>query len=329
MHGRREGVAHQSDRDACPEVGVPPRVEHRRYHGAEGLREFPVEGRFTSPDPASFDAVMTKVRLGRMILRRTEMTAHRAIIDGRHGTEEPDVLRLLTVQSGTLLAAAPGGRPMRLTAGDAMFTCPKRKYVYQSSGRLVVVAATLPVTSLPTGVRRFERLPVGPLPHSPLVDSVVDLMANLAERLDESWTFDSDYAARGLIDLETAILTEVIGPPEPAAGPDRVYTAALEYIERNLGDTDLTPPQIADALGVSLRYLHRAFDDKEATVARHLRERRLDLVADALRSGPRQPSLAALADRYGFSSQDRLARAFRRRYGVSMSEFRATATPVA
>jgi AraC-like DNA-binding protein len=328
MHGRREGIALHTDQKACLDGGVPPRVEHRRYRGVEGLREFPVEGRFNSPDPASFDAVMTRVRLGRMVLRRTDMTAHRAIVDGRHGAAEPDILRLLTVQSGTMLAAAPGGRPMRLTAGDAMFTCRERRYVYQSSGRLVVVAATLPVTSLPTAVRRFEQLPVGPLPHSPLVDSVVDLMASLAERLDESWTFDSDYAARGLIDLETAILTEVIGRPEPTAGPDRVYAAALEYIERHLGDTDLTPPQIAEALGVSLRYLHRAFDDKEATVARHLRERRLDLVADALRSGPRQPSLAALADRYGFSSQDRLARAFRRRYGVSMTEFRATAAPV-
>ncbi len=303
-------------------------VEHRVYHGPAGLRDLPVEGRFTAPDPDAFEAVMTRVRLGQLVLRRTEMTAHRAIIDGRHGTGEPDILRLLTVQEGGMLAAAPGGKPMHLGPGDALFTCRERKYIYQTDGPVVIVASTLPVTSLPTAVRRFELLPVGPLPHSPLADAVVDLMVHLSSRLDEAWTFDSDYAARGLIDLETAILTEVLGPIEPLAGPDRVYTAALEYIERHLSDPELRPPQIAQALGVSLRYLHRAFDDKEATVARHLRERRLDLIADALRAGPRQPSLAALADRFGFSSQDRLARAFRRRYGVSMSEYRATTTPV-
>lgn len=328
MYGGRDDLVSPSDLEALWDHGRSPLIEHRVFVGADGLREFPVEGRFIAPDPASFRADMAVARLGRLVLRRTEMTPHRAILEGSTARDKPDILRLVTIQRGTLLAASPGGTPMRLEPGDAFFTCPERKYVYQSTEPIVIVASTLPISSLPTGVRRFELLPAGPLPHSAIVDAVVELMGSLAGRLDEPWTFDSDYAARGLIDLETAILTEVIGPVEPVVGPARVYTAALEYVERHLGDPDLGPPQIAEALGVSLRYLHRAFDDKEVTVARHLRERRLDLVADALRSGPRQPSLAALADRFGFSSQDRLARAFRRRYGVSMSEYRASTLPV-
>ena len=325
MDGRREAIASPTDLGAFTVQNRSPRVEHRTYRGATGLRDFPAEGRFVTPDPASFEAVMTRVHLGRLVLRRTEMTAHRAIVDGRFGSDEPDILRLLTLQGGSMLAAAPGGEPMRLAAGDAMFTCRERKYIYRTDGPVVVVATTLPVTSLPAAVRRFELLPIGPLPHSALVDAVVGLMANLAGRLDDSWTFDSDYAARGLIDLETAILTEVMGPAEPLVGPERVRAAALAHIERHVADPALTPPQIAEALGVSLRYLHRAFDDMEATVARHLRERRLELVAEALRTAPQQPTPAALAERFGFSSPDRLARAFRRRYGVSMAEFRLTA----
>ncbi|MBE7190742.1 helix-turn-helix domain-containing protein, partial [Jatrophihabitans endophyticus] len=84
---------------------------------------------------------------------------------------------------------------------------------------------------------------------------------------------------------------------------------------------------IAAALGVSLRYLHRAFDDKEATVARHLRERRLEQVAAALRTANRQPALQSIASRFGFTGQDQLARAFRRRYGMSMTEYRAAEAP--
>jgi AraC-like DNA-binding protein len=204
-----------------------------------------------------------------------------------------------------------------------MFTCRDRTYAYRTEGPVVLVSSTLPVSSLPAAVRRLDLLPVGPLPRSALVDAVTHLMASLAGHLEESWTFDSEYAARGLIDLETAILTEVLGPREPLVGTDRLHAAAVEYIEQHLADPDLRPPQIADALGVSLRYLHRAFDDEEVTVARHLRERRLDLVAEALRTASRPPSLAALAERYGFSSQDGLARAFRRRFGRSMTDFRA------
>lgn len=322
MRDRRPGSASPAD-GASTEPGPLPRVERRTYRGPAGLRDLPVEGTFGSPDPERFEAEMTRVRLGGLVLRRTRMSAHRAIVDGREGPEDPDILRLLTVQEGALLAIAPGGQPSRLAAGDAMFTCRVRSYAYRTEGPIVLVSSTMPVSSLPTSVRRLDLLPVGPLPRTALVDAVIELMASLAGRLEESWAFDSEYAARGLIDLETAILTEVLGPQEPLVGTDRIHAAALEYIEHHLADADLRPPQIADALGVSLRYLHRAFDDKEVTVARHLRERRLDLVAEALRTAPRRPSLAALAERYGFSSQDGLARAFRRRYGRSMTDFLA------
>lgn len=289
------------------------------------MRRLPVEGRFESRDPDAFEAEVVRVELGEVVLRRTTMTAHRAMVDGRGG--DPDILRFMTVQQGSLLAAPPGGRPVRLEVGDALFTCRPRTYAYQADDPVVIVASTLPVTSLPAVVRRLEDLPVGPLPRSPLVDAVVDLLVRLALRVDEPWSFDADFAARGLVELQTAILTEVIAAPPPAPGPDRVHTAAVDYIERHLGDPGLRPPQIAAALGVSLRYLHRAFDDKEVTVARYLRERRLDQVAQALRASDRQPSLQHLADRFGFGSQDQLARAFRRRYGTSMTEFRATRDP--
>ena len=323
MRDRRSDIAASTDIDAFPATGPPPRTEHRTFRGASGLRDLPPDGTFGSTDPEGFEAEMTRVRLGRLVLRRTRMSAHHGMVDGRDGADDPDVLRLLTVQEGALLAVAPGGQPSRLGVGDAMFTCRARSYAYRTEGPIVLVSSTMPVSSLPAAVRRLDHLPIGPLPHTALVDAVIELMASLAGRLEESWTFDSAYAARGLIDLETAILTEVLGPQEPLVGTDRIHAAAVEYIEHHLADADLRPPQIADALGVSLRYLHRAFDDKEVTVARHLRERRLDLVAEALRAAPRRPSLATLAERYGFSSQDGLARAFRRRYGRSMTDFRA------
>ena len=321
VNGRRApGPAGEADGSAL----VQPRIERERFRGADGMRRLPVEGRFESREPDEFAADVVRADLGELVLRRTTMGAHRAMVDGR--APDPDILRFMTVQQGSLLIAPPGGRPMRLEVGDALFTCRARPYVYQADDPVVVVASTVPVTSLPAVVRRLEDLPVGPLPHSPLVDGVVDLLVRLALRLDEPWAFDADFAARGLIALETAIRTEVLAAPAPAPGPGRVHAAAVDYIERHLDDPGLRPPQIAAALGVSLRYLHRAFDDEEATVARYLRERRLEQVAQALRTSERQPSLQHLADRYGFGSQDQLARAFRRRYGTSMTEFRAGRT---
>lgn len=301
---------------------VTPRMERRSFHGQEGMRSMPVDGRFESRDAERFEAEIVAADLGDLLLRRTTMTAHRAVVDGHERGVESGVLRFVTLQKGVLLVAPPGGRPTRMEVGDALFTCRPRTYLYQADEPLVVVSSTVPVTSLPAIVRRLEDLPIGPLPHSPLVDAVVDLLLHLAQRLDEPWGFDADYAARGLLDLETAILTEMIAPQAPVPGPDRVYSAAVVYIERHLGDPGLRPPQIAEALGVSVRYLHRAFDDKEMTVARLLRERRLEQVAALLRTTGRHTPLQAIATRFGFGSQDQLARAFRRRYGTSMTEYR-------
>ncbi|MBW4043065.1 MAG: helix-turn-helix domain-containing protein [Acidobacteria bacterium] len=315
------GAARAPFSNGAVEASGAPGLDRQVFRGQEGMRTLPIEGRFESRDATRFEAEIARVQLGAVVLRRTSITAHRAIVDGQGEATRPDILRLMTVREGVILVAPPGGSPIRMDVGDALFTCRQRSYAYQANGPLVVVASTLPVSSLPTTVRRLDDLPVGPLPHSPLVDAVVDLLAGLADRFDEPWTFDADYAARGLIDLETAILTEVLTPHPQTPGPDRVYTAAVDYIERHLGEPELRPPQIADALGVSLRYLHRAFDDKEMTVARLLRERRLEEVAAALRATERQPHLQQLAARYGFGSQDQLARAFRRRYGVSMTEY--------
>lgn len=318
VNGRRvPGAASGSDGAAI----VSPRIERERFRGADGMRRLPVEGRFESRDPDDFEAEVVRAELGEVVLRRTTISPHRAMVDGRG--EGPDILRFMTLQQGSLLAAPPGGRPVRMEAGDALFTCRVRTYVYQADEPIVIVASTLPVASLPAIARRLEDLPIGPLPRTPLVDAVAALLVQLAQRLDEPWAFDADFAARGLIELQTAILTEVIAAPPPTPGPDRVHAAAVDYIERHLGEPGLRPPQIAAALGVSLRYLHRAFDDTDSTVARYLRERRLDQVAQALRASERPPSLQHLADRYGFGSQDQLARAFRRRYGTSMTEFRA------
>lgn len=318
VNGRRTpGPSPERDGSAL----VHPRIGRERYAGVDGMRRLPVEGRFESREPDAFEAEVVRAELGDVVLRRTTMTAHRAMVDGR--SEDPDILRLMTVQQGSLLAAPPGGRPVRLEVGDALFTCRPRTYVYQADGPIVIVASTVPVTSLPAVARRLEDLPIGPLPRTPLVAAVVGLLVHLAQRLDEPWAFDADFAGRGLIELQAAILTEVIPAPPPTPGPDRVHAAAIEYIERHLADPGLRPPQIASALGVSLRYLHRAFDDTGSTVARYLRERRLEQVAQALRASERQPSLQHLAERYGFGSQDQLARAFRRRYGTSMTEFRS------
>jgi AraC-like DNA-binding protein len=79
---------------------------------------------------------------------------------------------------------------------------------------------------------------------------------------------------------------------------------------------------IAAELGISLRYAHQVFNRDGTTIARFIRDRRLDAAAAALRDAQAGARPGELATRYGFGSRDQLARAFRRRYGMTMREYR-------
>jgi AraC-like DNA-binding protein len=309
-------------RDTIGEAIVRTRTMHHHYSGPHGMRTLPNEGRIESLDANLFQADITSIHLGELVLRRTTITPHRAIIDGQQRGEDKEVLRLVVVKDGAVFAAPPGGDPARFDVGDALFAGPTKPCVYQTNGPLESISATLPISRLPAPFRELDALPSGPLPHSPLVDAVVQLLFCLVDRIDEPMAFDAGYAAQGLIDLQLAMITELLKPQAEVPGPERVHEAAIGYIDRHLGDSQLRPPQIADALGVSLRYLHHAFADKDATVARYLRTRRLEQVATTLRTGRPHSSLEGLAVRFGFRSKQQLARSFHRQYDVSMTEYR-------
>jgi AraC-like DNA-binding protein len=305
------GVAHRS----------VPRSSRARYLGVDGTRSLPVVGRLEASDPAGFEVDAAVVQLGRLTLRRATMGAHRAIIDGRLRSTREDGLLLVLVQRGEMTAAPRKGRPVRLGTGDAIFIGRARQYAFHAVDVVTLVISELPEDSLPAAVRRLEDLPPGPLPPTPLVSALVGLLTTLAVRMDEPLEFDAGYAARGIIDLETAILLEEMGGHRDACPADRVYEAAVEYIDRHIAEPALAPPTIARALGVSLRSLHGAFAGRDVTVAKHVRDRRLDHVAEAVRTSSRRPSSAGLAARFGYAGADPLTRAFRQRFGRSIVEY--------
>lgn len=98
------------------------------------------------------------------------------------------------------------------------------------------------------------------------------------------------------------------------------------FILENIADPDLTPESIARAHHLSVRYLHKLFQDEELTVGRLIQRCRLEKCRDELgRGGPSGPGVSAIAQRWGFSHPAQFTRAFRAAYGMSPSSWRAAA----
>jgi AraC-like DNA-binding protein len=131
-----------------------------------------------------------------------------------------------------------------------------------------------------------------------------------------------------LLDLVSAALSSYLDLGAIAADDRRQVRLAQidQYIWRNLGDPQLSPPAVAAANHISLRYLHRIFSDEHGqTIAAFIREARLqrcrrDLADPLLASW----SIERVARRWGFTDLASFSRTFKQALGVSPSAFRAS-----
>lgn len=99
-------------------------------------------------------------------------------------------------------------------------------------------------------------------------------------------------------------------------------TVARRLIVERLGDPDLSPDDIADALGCSRATLYRRFEQEGAGVVETIRDARLDCVRDMLFAEP-MASISDLAFRCGFLDQSSFNKMFKRRFGMAPGQLRA------
>ncbi len=155
-----------------------------------------------------------------------------------------------------------------------------------------------------------------------LVASYLRKLARGAAGLDP---YTGSRLADTAVDLLALLIQERSGSLRPAA-PEaaRAIVARIkDYAIRHLGDPALSPEQIAAANHVSVRYLHKLFQNEETTVAKWIQRRRLEMCAREL---ARRPAAAAtvssVAQRWGFVSPAHFSRVFRAAYGVSPRDWR-------
>ena len=122
------------------------------------------------------------------------------------------------------------------------------------------------------------------------------------------------------------ILAGCLGVPLPDSPPEMRDLAFRidSFINSHLDDPALGPLQIAAAVQISVRHLHRLFARNARTVSDCIRERRLLACRKDL-SDPRLhgQSITDIAFSWGFSDSAHFSRSFRKSFGVSPREFRS------
>lgn len=154
-----------------------------------------------------------------------------------------------------------------------------------------------------------------------LFASYVDLIGRQLGRGEDTMR---DLLAQQLVDLLVCSVQEDARVLDP--GDSAVRAAHLcrieAYARRHLADCDLGPERVAQACGISVRYLHALYRDVGQTFMQWLHEQRLDRAEQTLRGPARPVSVAGVAQQWGFSDQSHFSRLFKRRFGYTPGQAR-------
>ncbi|KKK05595.1 helix-turn-helix domain-containing protein [Micromonospora sp. HK10] len=245
---------------------------------------------------------------------------------------DPDYYLLaLTLTGGS--AAAQEGRQSTLGPGDFTFyDCSRphevRHHGDQGRADASSVVAFIPYEALPLPYARLAPLFAGRISGSEGIGALLaDYLVRLSSHPEQYQAADAERLAGVGLDLVATMLGRHLVTEDaiPTDVRRRALLAQIQaHIRRHLGEPGLGPRLIADAHHISLRSLHRLFEDEQTTVAAYIRDQRLarcrrDLAEPALRDLPIQ----AIAARWGFRDKAHFSRVFRSAHQESPQVYRA------
>ncbi|WP_330301934.1 MULTISPECIES: helix-turn-helix domain-containing protein [unclassified Streptomyces] len=227
------------------------------------------------------------------------------------------------------------GTQVSLEPGDLVFCDHDRPHVVQSDGDCQVTVFRVSKRHLGVSESDLRHVVGVPVRGGEGVGALVSVfLSSLAVEEELHGSRIGDRLARSAVDMLAVLVmelcTEGTGTRRETADAADVSAETLAriraFIDEHLMDPDLSPQSVADAHHISVRYLHKLFENEGTTVSQWVRQRRLEFCRHDLgRLSHRKLTVAAVARRWGFRSASHFSRVFRDAYGMSPREWQACA----
>jgi AraC-like DNA-binding protein len=307
-------------------IAASDRVEAWRCATASSL--IPTE--INSPEPAAFAARLAAVDLGTAqvaSLSYTSLSAQRSPRMIR--VSDPEYYLIALVRTGEEHVEQHRTRSV-IRPGDLMIydsSQPFKALITSETPPAESVVLQLPKRMLPLSATRVASVSAIPLPGTRGVGRLfAQFLTTVAESHAEYTERDALRLNHTAIDLATAMLAHRLDQDAPPlhSSSHILYLRIIAFIEEHLHRPDLRPATIATAHRISLRYLHRIFQQHHgATLNSHIRIRRITRASGEL-IDPRlgHLTIASIAARWGFSRPADFSRAFQRQMGISPRDYR-------
>jgi AraC-like DNA-binding protein len=253
----------------------------------------------------------------------TERTSRHVRKDGR------DHFVLANVRNG-VVQLKQRGRDREIPTGAFALFDLNSPWTWEHAHATEIINITVPAFMLRSRLRTVDQLVCIPSDgKTGLWGITSDLMVSLSEQLASVTSPAALAYSSHLVEL-IALALEAGDADALESDNVPVRTAlrrrCIAFMRANLADQTLDPEMISSSMGISVRYLHRVFQDESETVCALLRDLRLDAAHKALANAAngRLP-VSEIALRTGFKSPAHFAAAFKSKYGVSATEWRRSA----
>ncbi|HET7714162.1 MAG TPA: helix-turn-helix domain-containing protein [Bauldia sp.] len=295
-------------------------VAPARRYGAwqEAICDFYVHVDVKATRPEDYRGFIREAHFGELVLTDILLSEQRIRRNEQHISQlDKDCYYLQLIHRGNINVLQRDQSHASNAARGAIFSATER-YELQCIGEARSFYLEIPRDSF---ARRFpsERIPVSATVNTTcgLGRIVTEFCAALAKEGARVGEDGRKHLGDQLMDM--LAITLLSDPGDVPAAEGSVQQARLrsvqQWVEDHLADPDLSLEKIADANGISLRYLHLLFQQSDMSAWEWINDRRLQLCYDEIARGDGR-SITTIAFDHGFNSSAHFSTMFRRKYGV-------------
>ncbi len=277
------------------------------------------------PSEEVFSAEIASVDLGPLMLSRVSAQPHSVRRSDALISDQPCDQVLVSLQLSGTGVIRQDEREAVLSPGDFALYDTSRPYELMMPGRFEMLVLQFDRQFLLERCPSPELLTAIRIPNNNKVTAPVSSFLRALEpiALDDGSVVSRQLATSALDLMGLALAGQFGVDNTRGTGQTKHFLRACTYINANSDDADLSPQQVAEAIGVSVRYLHQLFRLHDTTVTKYLIKRRLAKCMDELVS-PQFAfrSITDIAHNHGFKTSAHFTRCFTNAYGSTPSQVR-------
>lgn len=303
-----------------------PPDRSRHWHEAIASAYFPLDLRFREADRFSGD--LTTWRFGDVSISRLTCDALQYLRLPHHFRGARTEEFLVTVPAKAEVFFSQCGREVKCRPGGFILERSSEPYQFSHAEPADMWVLKVDADALTGRLRAPDRFCTLQFEANNGAGGLFnDMLQLLPARFDGMTQEARATVGRQLVDL--LVLAIKADERVLTSGNSTVRAAHLArieaYIRTNLHEFGLGPERIAQACGISTRYLHELFRDTDQTIRGWIRDQRLTACREALADPDNNQTAAEIAYRWGFGDQTQFSRVFKAHFGVPPGEFREKA----